>query len=184
MSKKKTRKANKNQSFFTIKNILVGIVIVSFAGYFIANNFISSPKQETKTLKRFTGFDFQKEGELTFSSAENEFINKIDIEIADTPEQRQVGLMYRVKMREDRGMLFIFDDERPQSFWMRNTEISLDILFVNKDMEIVRIHKNTQPFTETSYPSVRPALYVVEVNAGYTDRNNIKEGDKIVWRRI
>lgn len=79
---------------------------------------------------------------------------------------------------------FIFTNEEPQSFWMQHTPLSLDMIFVNKENEIVKIHKNTTPFSEQSYPSGRPAKYVVEVNAGYTDKFQIEEGDKIVWRRL
>ncbi len=92
--------------------------------------------------------------------------------------------MYRTKMLEMRGMLFIFEYEKKQSFWMRNTFIPLDIIFVNKNYEIVKIHKNTQPFADTSYPSEAPAIYVVEVNGGFTDKYSVKEGDKIVWRKM
>jgi uncharacterized membrane protein (UPF0127 family) len=87
-------------------------------------------------------------------------------------------------MREDRGMFFIFPNERRQSFWMRNTQLALDMFFVNSKNEIVTIHKNTTPFSDQSYASTAPAIYVIEVVAGFTDKYNIREGDKIVWRRI
>jgi uncharacterized membrane protein (UPF0127 family) len=89
--------------------------------------------------------------------------------------------MNRESMEEKQGMLFIFPQERFQSFWMLNTLFSLDMLFINKEKEIVTIHKNTTPLSQQSYPSSKPALYVLEVNAGFTDKYNIKEGDKVFW---
>jgi len=126
-------------------------------------------------------YKFKKEGELTFvDSVENPII-KIDIEIADNDYERQLGLMNRQSMEEMQGMLFIFPQQQYQSFWMRNTLFSLDMLFINSNKEIVTIHKNTTPLSEQSYPSSAPAIYVLEVNAGFCDRHNIKLGDKIFW---
>jgi len=64
---------------------------------------------------------------------------------------------------------------------MRNTLIPLDIIFINKDKEIVTIHKNTKVLSTQSYPSSAPSIYVLEVNGGFTDRHNIQEGNKIFW---
>jgi hypothetical protein len=89
--------------------------------------------------------------------------------------------MKRKNMEDNQGMLFIFPLERLQSFWMINTFLSLDIVFVNSRNEIVTIHKNTTPLLDRSYPSSDPAIYVVEVVAGFTVKHNISEGDKISW---
>jgi uncharacterized membrane protein (UPF0127 family) len=78
-------------------------------------------------------------------------------------------------------MLFIFPRQGAQSFWMRNTLISLDIMFINDQKEIVTIHKNTKILSDTSYPATQPSIYVVEVLAGFSDRHNIQIGDKIDW---
>ncbi|RPI68080.1 MAG: DUF192 domain-containing protein, partial [Ignavibacteriales bacterium] len=129
-------------------------------------------------------YAFKKEGELTFYTQDNKPIVKIDIELADTEYDRQLGLMKRKSMKENQGMLFIFPNEEQRSFWMRNTFISLDMIFVNSSKEIVTIHKNTRTLSEQSYPSTAPAIYVVEVIAGFTDKHNIKEGDKIGWMDI
>jgi uncharacterized membrane protein (UPF0127 family) len=87
-------------------------------------------------------------------------------------------------MEENQGMLFIFPDEQIRSFWMRNTFISLDMIFVNSNKEIVTIHKNTRVLSSESYPSAEPATYVIEVVAGFTDKHNIKVGDKVGWMDI
>ena len=166
--------------------VITFIVIVVVAIFLVFTNILrnNNSGSEKQIVQNYSAFEFTKEGELTFTSAEAEFISKIDIEIAEDDEARGQGLMYRSKMLESQGMFFIFDREAPQSFWMRNTPLSLDILFVNKSNEIVKIHKNAAPFSESSYPSYKPAIYVVEVLAGYTDKYGIKEGGQIVWRRM
>lgn len=161
----------------------IASVILLAAIYFI---FFNKPESngDKKEVKAFDSFDFKMEGQLTFLTANNQFISQIDIEIADDDDSRATGLMYRNKLAENQGMLFIFDTENIQSFWMKNTVLSLDMIFVNKENEIVKIHKNTIPFSEQSYNSLKPSIYVVEVNAGYTDSHSIKVGDKISWRKL
>jgi len=104
----------------------------------------------------------------------------LDIEIADDENERMRGLMDRLELPENAGMLFIFDGDEPRSFWMKNTYISLDIIYINSKKEIVSIQKYTQPKTTTSIPSEAPAKYVLEVNAGFTDKYGIGPGDRIV----
>jgi uncharacterized membrane protein (UPF0127 family) len=118
---------------------------------------------------------------LTFTDSAGNSIVKIDIEIADNNYERQLGLMNRQSMEELQGMLFIFPVERYQSFWMLNTLFSLDIIFINQNKEIVTIHKNTTPLSQQSYPSSKPAIYVLEVIAGFTEKYSIEEGCKIFW---
>ena len=184
-SKKEIVKNEANTSNSKKKTIIIIIVVAVVAS---VAYLMSTKKEEniiTKNDKQFfkTAYEFKKEGELTFLSAKDEFISRIDIEIASSDEERIQGLMYRNKMNENEGMFFIFDYETPQSFWMKNTLISLDIIYVNKNNEIVKIQKNTQTLSENSYPSGKPAIYVVEVIAGYCEKYDIKENDKIVWRR-
>ncbi len=159
---------------------IVVFISLTVGGYFM----FTGNTDETANTKPagYQQFDFTKEGELTFQDPEGKFISQIEIEIANDMVERAVGLMYREKMKLNQGMLFVFPEETWQSFWMKNTVLSLDIIFVNKKMEIVTIHKNTTPFSEQSYPSTGKAIYVVEVNAGYTDQFGIVEGDKISWR--
>ncbi len=128
--------------------------------------------------------DFKKDGELTFLAGEDSSaIINIDIELAEDDYERTMGLMHRYTMEEQQGMLFIMDREEPQSFWMKNTHISLDILYVDEAYEIVTIHKYAKPFSEESIPSIKPAKFVVEVVAGFCDRHHIKEGDHIRFKR-
>lgn len=123
---------------------------------------------------------FNKQGSLNFVSAnDTSVMTTIDIEVADNDQLRARGLMYRKSIPSNAGMLFVFNREDYQSFWMKNTYIALDILYVNANKEIVTIHTNTAPLNERSYASTQPAMYVVEVNAGYCIQNGIKEGDFI-----
>lgn len=152
----------------------IGTILIIIAAIFLFKN-CDEENHEMSYYK------FKKEGELTFTDSTGNSIIKIDIEIADNDYERQLGLMNRESMGEMQGMLFIFPTERYQSFWMLNTLFSLDIIFINFNKEIVTIHKNTTPLSEQSYPSTEPAQYVLEVNAGFCERNNINLGDRVYW---
>lgn len=123
---------------------------------------------------------FRKDGELRFLKRKsNEEIARINIEVADNEAEKEQGLMYRESMAEDNGMLFLMGTEEIQTFWMKNTIISLDILYVDSERRIISIHENCTPYSLDHIPSLKPALYVVEVNAGYTAKHGIKVGDLI-----
>jgi len=161
------------------------LVVVAVAGYFIYTMIADTKKPELrlnteKIEKKEPGEpQFKKQGELEFIGAKNKVIKKIDIELADRDSSREKGLMYRKSMEETRGMLFVFPISELHSFWMKNTIISLDIIFVNENKEIVKIHKSTAPYSQKSIPSEKKSMYVVETVAGFTDKYGIKEGDKI-----
>lgn len=140
-------------------------------------------KTDTSNQKDANLTQFKKQGEVYFQDSLKNLIKKIDVEIAETDNSRHTGLMFREGMSEDQGMLFIFPAEEPQSFYMKNTVLPLDIMFINSKKQIVKIHKNTTPLSEKSLPSDKPAVYVVEVNAGFADKFKITEGSLIDWRR-
>lgn len=127
--------------------------------------------------------EFIKEGELGFYKANGQKITEIDIEIADDDLQTERGMMYRRSLKHDRGMLFIFPDEQERSFWMKNTFIPLDIIYLDASRIIVSITENAQPRSEQSIWSEAPAKYVVEVNAGFTALHRIAKGDSIDFKR-
>ena len=105
----------------------------------------------------------------------------ISVEIADTQEERSQGLMYRKSLNKDVGMLFIFDSQGQHSFWMKNTLISLDMIWIDESLSVVDI-KSVYPCTsETceSYTPIKEALYVLEVNLGFAQKNNINVGDTL-----
>lgn len=123
---------------------------------------------------------FRKDGELKFiDSKTSKEISSIDIEVADDNAEREQGLMYRETMAENNGMLFLMETEETQAFWMKNTILPLDILFVDANHRIVSIHTNCKPYSLDQIVSAKPALYVVEVNNGYTTKYGIKAGDLI-----
>jgi uncharacterized membrane protein (UPF0127 family) len=116
---------------------------------------------------------------VQFLNEAGEIVSEIDVAVADDDDSRSEGLMDVHNLPADSGMIFIFEDEQPRSFWMANTPISLDIIYANSDFEIVRIHRNTPPYSHENIHSEKPAMYVVEVNAGYTLRQDITEGMSI-----
>ncbi len=104
------------------------------------------------------------------------------VEIADTREKQALGLMFRDEMPADKGMLFIFPNEAPRSFWMKNTRIPLDIMYFDKDLNMVSISADTQPCRVSrcpSYPSIAPAKYVLELNAGTASELGVGPGDRL-----
>jgi len=157
--------------------IIPGIIILAVILVLIINPF--SKKEGTDTE-----YMFKKEGELTFTDSLGTVKTKIDIEIANSDFDRQLGLMFRKHMDDKDGMLFIFPSEEMQAFWMRNTFIPLDMVFVNAAKKIVTIHRNTQTLSDQSYPSSAPAMYVIEVNGGFCSTHNINEGDRINYIQL
>ncbi len=147
-----------------------------------------SCKTDSKNNQILTSeITFTKEGELSLFNLKDSvpsLINKIDIEIADNEYQIQTGLMYRKSMQDDQGMLFIFPEEATRSFYMKNTEFPLDIIFIDSNNKVVSIQKNAQPLNESSLSSEGPAQYVLEVNAGLSDQWKLKKGDSITYTKL
>jgi uncharacterized membrane protein (UPF0127 family) len=174
----KNKKISKNKPKSNLPNyykIAALLIIVIAAIYFI---FISGGKSPDNTEEEYM---FRKDGELTFLDSSGMVLTKIDIQIARNEYDRELGLMFRKSMNENQGMLFIFPDERIRNFWMRNTEIPLDMIFINDSKTILNIAKNTIPYSDTSYSSAGPARYVLEVNGGFTEKHKINRGVKVNW---
>lgn len=137
--------------------------------------------------------EFTKNGELEFLNENGDPFQKINIEIADTPNKRARGLMDRTEMKEKDGMLFIFEDEeiRPHTFYMKNTRIPLDIMYFDKDSVLINIARNAQPGAESAMSpggtvaaAAGDSKFVVEINGGLAEDWNIQEGvTKIRWNR-
>lgn len=125
---------------------------------------------------------FTDDGDLAvYREGQEEPITEIDIEIVADEASITQGLMWRTEMAADQGMLFLMPVEQPQSFWMKNTYISLDLIFANANKEIVKIRRNTTPKSEDQILSEVPAAYVLEVNAGFADKHKLQEGDVLEW---
>ena len=151
--------------------------LISFFVFIISG--VSSCKKEEKIIKQ-TEVSFTKEGELSIIKATSDSTKVVlDIEIAKTDYEIQTGLMYRNAMAKNQGMLFVFSDVRERSFYMKNTRIPLDLIFIDENKTIVSFQKNAKPLDESSLPSNAPAKYVLEVNGGMADTWKLEVGDVI-----
>lgn len=130
-----------------------------------------------------TNTEFQREGTLSFHRAGGSVIRTIEIEIAETDRERNQGLMFRRELGYERGMLFLFEEANTNGFWMKNTPLPLDILFVDPDSQIINIAKRTTPFSSETIRPEAPKQYVVEVRGGFTTRFGIEPGMTISWER-
>ncbi len=126
---------------------------------------------------------FRVEGTLAFVRADGSVIRSIEIEIAEDEATRQRGLMHRRQMTLDQGMLFLFAAPDNLKFWMANTMMPLDIMFVGADSQIVNIARRTKPLSRENVSSTALAQFVVEVRGGFSDRFGIDETVKIRWQR-
>ncbi|MBJ7881261.1 DUF192 domain-containing protein [Gelidibacter salicanalis] len=161
------------RAFKTVAMLTLGACCVQF----------QSCKEEQKTIEPVV-IEFKKEGELVLKKANDSIVKHLDIEIADDDYQTQTGLMYRDQMDQNHGMLFVFPEADYHSFYMKNTKIALDIIYIDADKNIVSFQKNAQPFSEASLPSNVPAKYVLEINAGLADEWQLEIGDKIEYQRV
>ncbi len=127
---------------------------------------------------------FKKQGAVSLLNQEGKTLITVDVEVADDDAKREVGLMGRPTMEERQGMYFIFEAEHMAAFWMKNTIIPLDIIFINANHRIVTIHRNTTPYSEQTYAATAPAQYVLEVNAGFCDTYGVREGDTVEFRKL
>lgn len=130
-----------------------------------------------------TGSDFRTDGRLAFLSPEGDTLSTIDIEIAETDEARMRGLMGRRSLPPQSGMLFIMDDADTTGFWMRNTPMPLDIIFVGPDSQVVTIARRTTPYSDEVISPTAPKKFVVEVRAGQAARLGITDSTRITWDR-
>lgn len=125
---------------------------------------------------------FTKEGEVEIFKADSLLV-KLDVEVASTDYETQTGLMYRSSMAEKNGMLFIFDDVRMHSFYMKNTQIPLDIIFIDENWRIASFQENAEPMNENGLSSQVPVQYVLEVNAGLAEKWLLEVGDSIAFKK-
>jgi uncharacterized protein len=111
--------------------------------------------------------------------------HRFAIEIADTPEKHTLGLMFRQKISDDFGMLFVFPDDEVRFFWMKNTLVHLDIIYLNRNKQVIEIARNVPPCQADpcpSYSSVAPARYVLEIRGNLAAELQLKVGDKIFFQ--
>lgn len=122
------------------------------------------------------------ESRLVLHSATGEHVFEVDV--VDTPESRAQGLMFVTELADDAGMLFDFKEERPVSFWMMNTFIPLDMIFVGADGVVRTIHVNARPHDTTSIPSQVPVRFVLEIPGGRSLEIGLQPGDRMEHPRV
>ena len=111
-------------------------------------------------------------------------VTEVALEIAATPESQQRGLMYRTSLADGHGMLFVFAEDRDHQFWMKNTLIPLDMLFIAADGRVVGIHREATPLSTAPVGVGAPSRYVLEVPGGYAARRGIRPGDRVTLRGL
>ena len=159
----------------SVKKFLTYLLAATTIGY-------TSCKEEKKQVSIKHEITFKKEGVLKiYRNPSDSLIKTLDIEIADNDYETQTGLMYRNSMETNQGMLFIFEDSRPRYFYMKNTHIPLDLIYIDENRKIVSTQLNAAPMNETSLPSNENAKYVLEINAGLFNLWNLKVGDSIAY---
>lgn len=143
-----------------------------------------SCKEESKKTIATQSIDFTHEGDLSvFSNASDTVKTKLNIEFAETDYETQTGLMYRKGMESNQGMLFIFPDQRMHSFYMKNTEFPLDIIYIKENLRIASFQENAQPLNESGLTSQVPIKYVLEINGGLAQELGLSIGDSISFSR-
>ena len=139
-------------------------------------------KDDSKTTIKTEEIRFTKEGELRIFKKDS-LLTSIDIEIAESDYETETGLMHRSSMEEKQGMLFIQDEFKVQNFYMKNTQISLDLIYIDESLKIVSFQENAIPYDESSLSSKVPAKYVLEINAGLAEKWLLEVGDRISYNR-
>lgn len=175
------------------RNWMVGFLLFAMVAFIASqipwNSFSSNKNNRTNSQTSTQGNSESKSTNLNkvfnpttsvniIKQSNNDSI-EVDVELALNDQDIQRGLMYRKSMPDHGGMLFVMPINQPQNFWMKNTYIPLDIIFISTDKKIVSIGKNTIPLSEKQVPSDGPAKYVLEVNAGFADAYELKKGDYI-----
>ncbi|MCB5254537.1 MAG: DUF192 domain-containing protein [Candidatus Cloacimonadaceae bacterium] len=147
-----------------------------------ASLLLSACKKESSTDTPKDKYAFRKDGTLQFHSPEGELKAEFDIEIVQKDEEIMRGLKFRDKMQDNQGMLFIFEHIDFHSFWMQDTYLSLDMIFIDHNYEVIHIEKNTTPFSEEQIFPPKANKYVLELLATSAEKNNIQEKDKVSWQ--
>lgn len=146
--------------------------------------FLAGCGTDNKSSAVQTDIPFRPDGLLELLREDGSLITTLVIEIAEGDSARARGMMDRRDIPARGGMLFLDDEVRVQTFWMKNTPLPLDIIFVSSDSQVVSISKRTTPFSEQTVSSSGPAQYVLEVRGGFSDRYGLDETTRLRWRRV
>lgn len=155
-----------------LKILLVSALVVGGCG---------GKTDETPDINR--EITFTPEGVLDIWRADSSLVTRLVIELAESDQEQAQGLMYRRSLPERGGMLFVSQEPSMRSFWMRNTPLPLDIIFLDDSLRVVNIVKRTTPYSEEHILSTAPAQYVLEVRAGMSDRWGVDSTAYVTWER-
>ncbi len=170
----------KNLIFFAL------IIAILFAGWYL--NFLADKERREISYEKINN-EFSEENKPEYKMSkvkikkQNGEVINFDIDVADDSFKRSFGLMYVKNMPENKGMFFIFPDEKIRNFWMQNTYIPLDIIYIGSDFQIKSIAKNAKPLSTDYVNSIYPAKYVLEINAGISEKLGLDRGDVIIFEK-
>ncbi|MFT4838366.1 MAG: uncharacterized membrane protein (UPF0127 family) [Nonlabens sp.] len=139
------------------------------------------PNQEEEM--RSKDWCFKPEATLQLIATTTDTLKELQVELADTDYSIQLGMMYREELTEDQGMLFVFEEDTPQFFYLKNTEVPLDIIYITGNKRVDSYSLNAKPKDETLLKSKGAAKYVLEVKAGMVEQWGLKEGDLVDWNK-
>ena len=172
---------DKKKKQFWLSAAAIALAVLFVLGYLFISFFDEAAPGFQPEQTTHIDIPFRADGTVTISNPQGEQLYQGTIEIASTDQQREQGLMYRDSLGADQGMLFVFPAEAPQAFWMKNTRMALDILYIGANGTIVSIAENARPYDETSLPSQAPAQYVLEIPGGMCAARGIQVGDSVSW---
>jgi uncharacterized membrane protein (UPF0127 family) len=155
----KAKYENQKRAFYILCLLMIGIVAGAV--------FLQGMAQSSSLLK------------ATFEGAGSG--TPVYLRIVNSPHERERGLMYETNLAEDEGMLFVFPTEQEHSFWMKNTPLSLDMIFLNAAKEVVGVVTDAPPFSEEQQTVKKPSLYTIELRAGSVKRLGVREGNKVAF---
>ena len=164
---------------FALAGIFMAFIVITGIGSCQSNKHEQKVKTGTEENQ---GPKFRKDGDLWLLKASGDTLMHMDVEYANTQSSIEYGMMYRKHMDETMSMLFFMGNMQMRSFWMKNTYVSLDIIFIDDKLQIVSIQKNAEPLNTSSLPSEGPAQYVLEVKGGLSDKLGLEKGDMINWK--
>jgi len=160
-----------------LKNFFIclvsGVVIIGILTFCHSRDINITMKGDGGDTKRFVQF-----------AKGDKILHAFEVELAISNEERARGLMYRREMADDYGMLFIFQNDADHTFWMKNTYIPLDMIFIDRDLNVVGVYRDAKPLSEESISVRKSSRYVLEIKAGLSERFGIDEGVKAVFINI
>lgn len=160
-----------------MRDILIVLIVA-----LLAMQLVACSKKTENVESDESPYTFRRDGLLQVVSPQGEVKAEFEIEIARTELATMQGLKYRESMEKNQGMLFILSGTRPHEFWMQDTYMSLDIIYIGRDYEIFQIYDNTEPFSEELLYPKDINLFTLELIAGAAQEFDIKEGDTIQWQ--